>query len=709
MTSFIAAGWRRYAFAFIIAQTTTVAAQGTADDSAPQAGVVDEVVVTGRAQTYYLAEDTGFATKTATSFLDIPQSVQVLTRQLIDDQAARETIDLYRSISGVTQFSYSGVTFRGFRQDQVRYDGVAGDPYSGFAIPQLFNVERVDVLKGPTGMLYGGGEPGGLINYVTKKPKFERDGSWALFAGDDSRYGGSIEATGPLGVTERVAYRLGLFYEDRDIFRNNAGTENALFSSGLAFRTPAEGLLTLQYDYVDQDLTAHRLRGVPVTDAGDFITDIGFNTNESSDFQRVEAHVAQAILELPLGERLTSRSTLRYLTNERTQNYHEPRGLLADGRTMTREFRDQVRENDELSLTVDLVGTVDWGGFGHKILFGGDVFAADSETVSRIARGEAEGVPNIDILTPVYGVSDPASFTFRPASVGDTEFRRFGLYLQDQIELSEAWLLLLGVRFDDFEDTNDLSGFDASDSALSPRAGLIFQPDDGTTLYASYSEGFNPQRVSDQEGDEEGALDPEESAQIELGFKKRWLGGRLQTAVAVYQIVKENVRVGNPNDTGIGDGIPALLQIGEVESTGAEIDVVGDITNRWTLTASYAYNDVEITGGNPNAIRNSIGDAFANAPLNTFGLWTRYDFPSISSALALGVDYVDERISLGGQRVQSYTIYDASWRSSFAGYELQINVRNLTDKEYAASGFIERTGHFPGEPRTVLVQLSRDF
>ena len=136
---------------------------------------------------------------------------------------------------------------------------------------------------------------------------------------------------------------------------------------------------------------------------------------------------------------------------------------------------------------------------------------------------------------------------------------------------------------------------------------------------------------------------------------------------------------------------------------------MGDITDQWTITASYAYNDVEITGGNPDALRNSVGDNFANAPLNTFGLWTRYDLLSIDSAIAVGVDYVDERLSLGGQRVKSYAVLDASWRSTFSEYELQVNVRNLTDEEYAASGFIERTGHFPGEPRTVLVQLSRGF
>ncbi|MGY0594349.1 MAG: TonB-dependent receptor plug domain-containing protein, partial [Paraglaciecola chathamensis] len=129
---------------------------------------IEHLEVTGRAQQFYLDSRTKLGTKTDADLLDIPMSAQVLTAQLISDQAARDITDLYRSIAGVSEYSYSGVTFRGFRDDgNVFYDGVRGDPYSGFSVPDLFNVARVEVLKGPAAALYGGGEPGGMINYVT--------------------------------------------------------------------------------------------------------------------------------------------------------------------------------------------------------------------------------------------------------------------------------------------------------------------------------------------------------------------------------------------------------------------------------------------------------------------------------------------------------------------------------------------------------------
>ncbi|MEM6538955.1 MAG: TonB-dependent receptor plug domain-containing protein, partial [Pseudomonadota bacterium] len=145
-----------------------VLAQETED--APQ---VDEIIVTGRAQEFYLQSKPSLGNKFPGDLRDIPQSIQILSEQLIKDQAAVEITDLYRNISSVSVFSYSGVTFRGFRQDEIRYDGLLGDPFSGFSVPLLFDIEQVEIIKGPSGALFGGGEPGGLINYVTKRPTEE--------------------------------------------------------------------------------------------------------------------------------------------------------------------------------------------------------------------------------------------------------------------------------------------------------------------------------------------------------------------------------------------------------------------------------------------------------------------------------------------------------------------------------------------------------
>ncbi|WP_281558404.1 TonB-dependent receptor [Thalassomonas sp. RHCl1] len=668
------------------------------------------IQVRGRASQFYFVEESAMATKTPTNYMDLPQSVQVLSHELISDQAAKQTSDLYRSISGMTQFSYSGVTARGFRQDQVRYDGVQGDPYSGFSIPQLFNIERVEVLKGPTGMLYGAGQPGGLLNYVTKKPKFSQASEIALVTGNEDLFGAYADTTGAVDADASLAYRLGGFYQSKKGFRKNTDEKNTLLSAGLSWIVNDRLDLTLQYDFIDQDLGGNRLRGVPVDDNGNFLTDISYNANEKSDFQRLQANVWQLIANSEISDQLSNTTVVRILDNKRTQNYHENRGLADDGRTMTREFRDQVRENKDWSITTDFIYQLSLADMEHTWLFGADYFISELHYEAKFGRGAPSLIPDLDIISPVYG-ADSDSYLLLEKPDTDSETIRHGVYIQDQIRLNDHWLAIAGVRYDNFEDKDVNNGFNVSDHDYSPRLGAIYQPDDETSIFANITRGFAPQSLYNQQestldDDIIGDLKAETSVQHELGIKNQWLNNTLLTTVTAYHIVKDNVSSWNPADTGINDGIPALVQIGEVTSKGLEIDVVGDISENWTATVNYAYNRAKITGGAPDAITNAIGDEFANAPDHTLGAWTRWDMPALASSLAFGFDYVSERLSLSGQKVKPYTVWDASWRSEFNGVEMQINLKNLFDKEYATSGFNERNGHFPGEPRSIQLQLS---
>lgn len=699
-------------------RTAAVVLAMTGSAMAEQTGPIEELVVVGRAQEFYRVNDSSLATRTPTALIDTPQAVQVLTEQLIEDQAAREITDLYRSISGITFFSYSGVTARGFRQDEIRYDGVRGDSFAGFAVPQLFNIERIEVLKGVSGMLYGGGEPGGLINYVLKKPQYRREAELSATLGNRALRGISGEATGPIG-DGGVAYRVGGFYEEQDSFRNNAGEESAILTGQIAWQLAPETELVASFEHYDVDLDGNRLRGVPVDDDGEFLTDTSWNTNEASDFLNLEADIGQLMLAHAFTEDTSLRLVARYVDNAERQQYHESRGPAAPRSTLyLREFRDQKRSSEEASVTADLVHRLDLGGARHTLLLGADYFDASSSFAGRTARqfnpldpaASLGPVQPIDLLNPVYGNSgidflrdDLAAIPFRRS---ETEAERYGVYVQDQIELTERFHVIAGARYDDFEETDAVSGASAQDDEISYRGGLLFKPADGLSLYASYGEGFQPQGITDPE--DGGPFGPETSRQIELGAKADLFDGAMLLQVAVYEIVKDGVLVANPDPgAGIG-GVPRLLQIGEATSEGFEIDVVGDLSDRWTLQANYAYNDTRITGGNPGSLSNTVGDEFVNAPDHAFGLWTRYELPRISSAIAGGLDYVGERTSFSGQDVDDYVTFDLSWITTLdSGWELQINVRNLFDETYAASGFIQRTGHFPGEPRTVVAQVTR--
>ena len=682
---------------------------------------METIEVTGRAQQFYLETQSKIGTKTDLDLLELPQSAQVLTEQLIIDQAARNITDLYRSIAGVSEFSYSGVTFRGFRDDgNVFYDGVRGDPYSGFGVPQLFNVARVEVLKGPASALYGGGEPGGMINYVTKKPSYNEMHQLKVTTGNFDTRGASLDMTG--GLSENIAYRLGGFYEEQDSFRNNADSENTEIVGGLTFDLNDDTKITTTVDYIKQDLGGNRLRGVPVDDDGNFIVPPSYNANEKSDYQNMKALVLQAKLSHYFTDNLSVNSILRYLDNERDQAYHESRGWVdvngdgianIDDKTIRREYRKQYRANKETSLTTDFVYEIDSGALKHQLLFGGDYHTVNTKYDYFLAKYEADGVANLNIFDLNYGETDPSKYNLKNQNRDGIDSDRYGIYVQDVIKLTENWLVIAGFRYDHFKEYNQETNYSYSDSDVTPRFAVTYQPTEDMSIYANYSESFNPVSSTDQEdvvGNK--SLQPETAKQIEIGLKNQWLDGKMMSTFAIYRINKQNVVMSNPNDTGTGDGIAALLNIGEVESNGFEATAVGDITDNWTITANYAYNDTQVVKGvTGDSITNTFGDGdrFANAPRHQAGLWTRYAISGIDSSIAFGANYVSEQLSLSGQKVQPFTVFDMSWTTNWDDILLSVNVNNLFNKEYAVSGFSERNGHFPGSPREIIAQLTYQF
>lgn len=677
---------------------------------------IEVVEVRGRAQQFYLDSNTRVGTKVDADVIDLPMSVDVLTNQLITDQAARDITDLYRSIAGVSEFSYSGVTFRGFRDDgNVFYDGVRGDPYSGFSVPQVFNVERIEVLKGPAAALYGGGEPGGMINYVTKKPTFVEKRELNFTAGNESLAGASIEMTG--GLTESLAYRFGAFYEEQDSFRNNADSENTEIAGGLLWEASADTSLTTTFDYVDQRLGGARLRGVPVDDDGNFLVDIAYNANEASDYQGLEAITLQTTLKHNFNDYFDVNATLRYMDNEREQAYHESRGWIdangdgeanADDEIIRREYRDQYRANEEVSLTVDFVYEQEIAGMENQFLFGGDYHDVETEYDYLRARYEADGVGNLNVFNPSYGETDPSSYNLTDLNRDGVEQTRHSFYLQDRVRLNEHWWVMAGLRYDNFEETDKEDALTYDDNDITYRAGVTYKPTDDLSIYANYSQSFNPVSAGDFENGN-GQLDPTTGDQIEIGIKKRWLDGRIFTTLAFYQIDKENLVLGNPDyiDEDETPNEPELINFGLVESDGVEFTLVGDVTEKLSVTANYAYNDTSVSEGRSGNLADN--GSFVNAPEHQAGLWARYDLAQIDSAVAFGVDYVGEQISFDDQKVKSYTVFDASWTTHWDNVAFKLNVNNIFDKEYAVSGFSERNGHFPGEPREIVGQVTYSF
>lgn len=674
-----------------------------------------EIVVQGRAQQLYRTLVTTVG-KSAQDPLDIPQALQVINHDLFVDQGARDATDLYRNISGVSAYSYAGVTFRGFRQDESFYDGMRGNPFIGFSVPQLFNIDRVEVLKGPAGLFFGPGAPGGIINYVSKTPSDRSALRTVVTGGTYARAGISSEATGRVDRDGVVTYRVGGFFEGMEPFRRNTRNRMLIGDAGLSIRTHPGGLLTLQVTAYDNYLRANRLRGVLVDDRGRFLTSIRWNANEKSDWLHLHSTAWSARYATTIGYAITFDAGVRRFRSTERQQYHEPRGLgTTNPDLVVREFRDQVRPVDGLSFMANATATTTLFGMAHRFQLGGDWYREDNGLSSRILRS---GVLPLSLSNPVYGRSsgDALRATALPFTVTDTRARRVGAYAQDQISLTKRLLLIAGVRWDRFEDAvrvatagrvTSNSGY--RDSDVTFRGGLIYRPRTDLSLYASWSEGFDPQAPASQNRDAGGPFAPVTGNQVEAGVKSRLLDGRLQANAAVYRIVRSNLLQVDPTRTPV-NGVDPLSPIGEVTSKGFEFDLTTDITPHWVLLVNYGYNDTRVTDTVAGqAVTDAVGSRFANAPAHKAGFWTRYQVESIGTAFALGGEAVSSRISRSGQTVRPYAIFDATITKSLGFAELMLRVDNLFDKVYAASGFTRQTGHFPGEPRTVLAELRTRF
>lgn len=676
---------------------------------------MERINVKGRAQTLYRQNESSVATRTNTPIEEIPQSVQVLTEELINDQAARQITDLYRSISGVNSFSYSGVTFRGFRQDEILYDGVRGDPFNGFSVPQLFNIEQIQVLKGPSGAMFGSGQPGGIINYVTKKPTATSERSIELALGNYDYRRGSVELSGPLTEDANQRYRAAYYYDNEQPFRYNTEQTNNVLDLGYAFDFGSSSEVILQLTDYQQDYQGARLRGVPVDDNGNFVTEREWNHNEATDFQDLEATVYQARVNHDFSLNWRGDLTVRHYDNTEIQNYHEPRGLVdenfapvsnpADAVYTARQFRNQYRENEATSVTANLIGELEIANLEHTLLMGAETYTAENLFIGSYANpGE---VPFLEINNPQYGLtSGPYSTDLSSATPSESESRRDGFYLQDQIKFNEKANLLVGLRYDQFEDESGATTFDDAD--LTYRLGGTYEFTDWVRAYTLYGTGFLPQSAGSQDPAVGGPFEPEQSDIAEIGARWSLMDDAVRINTAVYEINRENIL--QATDRVSDDGRTILGNVGKVRSRGFEIDVLGDLTDNWVLNTNYAYNDSRVAETSPNgSITNSVGDRFVNAPLHQLGVWTRYDLPMLNSAISGGLDYVSEQISFSGQRVKPYTVFDISWQTEFDQWLLQVNVKNLFDKEYASSGFLSRTGHFPGEPRRVYASIKYRF
>ncbi|MGL6159875.1 TonB-dependent siderophore receptor [Microbulbifer sp.] len=674
----------------------------------PPQGELEEVVVVSQKQPY----------RGDTPLESLPQAIQVLSGDSLAEMGVVEFQGALDFASGVArQNNFGGLwdsfAVRGFAGDENVPSGYlingfnAGRGFSG--LRDISNIERIEVMKGPGSALYGRSEPGGTINLVTKKPQFETDGYVQVSAGRYNSLRLEGDYTGAL--TDSIAFRLNGAYDEAQGYRDTEPHKYALNPS-LLFNLSDGTSLSYELELVEQEALFDR--GIVAIDGDPDVLPVSrFLGDPQNGPIEIEAAGHQLVLQHQLdgGWQLLAGLGYRESSFEGYSADAELSAgrqlLLEDSRTLTRQRRYRNFDAEDLSGRLELTGSFDTGGFTHHLLVGVDTYEFELDTLQRRWRvGFASMDPtySIDIFDPVYGGEQPL-----PASQSDRleEQSARGIYVQDQIDLGEQWKMLLGMRYDDFDQqiTNRLADTRGSESqtATSPRAGLVYEATPNLSLYASYAEGFRPNTGSDFSGE---AFDPEESKSYEAGVKMSTEDGRLGGTLAVFRAEKSNVLTADL----VNGGSAAL---GEAESRGVEFDLSGEIAENLRLQFTYAYVDAET--GRDVTDRDWIvdipaGSRLINIPEHSGSLSFARDFEigGAPAMLGLGVHYVGDR--LGETIDPDYILPEYTLVNLFASYspvdklKFFANVDNLLNERYYSSSY-HKWWTMPGAPLTYTLGM----
>jgi iron complex outermembrane recepter protein len=671
---------------------------GTEDDAI-------QVVVTGEQDEGYNPSRATTATRTDIPLRDVPQSIQVVPRQVIEDQQAQDIDEIVRNVSGVNLSNSAGgiaeiFNIRGFEGTVLRDGFRRGVP---FELLDTTNIERVEVLKGPSSVLFGQLEPGGVINVITLEPLADPFYSVQFQAGNYEFYRPSLDFSGPLNDDRSLRYRLSASYLSSGSFRDFTNIERYFVAPALAWDISDNTRILLNAEFLND--TRPRDRGLVAIGTGVADIPISRRLGEPFDEDNVEQWRAGLRFEHNFNEdwsirsafQLTSRSS-DSLTTE-TYSLDEVTGEGSD-----RFFRQQLGRLEEFyALQTDLTGRFTTWGIAHDILFGVEL----SRITSRIPDFFQQTAP-INIFDPDYVEGPRPRLTVAESDFADdflNTTNNIGIYLQDLISFTDNLKLLIGGRFDfiDYESINLLAAETTSlyDDAFSPRIGIVYQPIETVSLYASYTRSFTPNLFSRTV--DGSRLDPERGTQYEIGVRSEFLDGRLSATLAAYQITKSNVAVDDPDNPNFS------IQTGEQRSRGIELDIAGEILNGWNVIASYAYTDAIISRDTSPL----EGNQLRGVPEHSASLWTTYEIQEgdlQGLGFGIGAFFSDSRQGDSSNTFQlpSFVRTDAALYYRRPSFQVALNIKNLFDVRYFEASN-SRVAIDPGLPLTVIGTLSINF
>lgn len=653
---------------------------------------------------------------------DTPQTVSVISKDTIEKQGATTLRDVLNNVPGITFTAGEGgvpggdnLTIRGFSaRNDIYVDGVRDlGPQSRDA----FNLEQVEVVKGPSSTFTGRGSTGGTINLVSKLPNLRRSIGGSFVVGTDKTKRGTADINLPIG--DSTAFRLNLMGHDSDFpGREAVGNQRWGAAPSIIFGLGSNQRFAASYFYLQQNNVAdYGIPWVPVTNTAliDFrdkpapVPRDTFYGFIDRDREKLRSDLVTLRYEFDFNDNFQSRNQFRYGYSRRDSMATPPRFAANNSTIINREMRSWITNDDIVDNQTDFLGKFNTGDVRHSIVFGTNITWERNLRWLRTAPNSPTTLLNPNPRDVYTGVITTTPY------VGDVTGKTYSAYIFDTINFSKRWDLVGGLRYDHFQvggvsaTATGLANVRRTDKIVSGRAALIFKPVEFGSVYASFGTSANPSLEGLSYGTANTAIGPEKTYTYEFGTKWDLLNRRLLLSGAFFRVDKTNART-----TGVNPGDPPQVLDGEQRVQGVEFSATGFITRELQVFAGYTYLDSEIVKTNtlPTVVNgipiSELGKELINTPKNSFNLWTTYTVGKFY--FGGGPRYVGKRYgnNINTRFVEDYWLVDLLGSYQLTkNIDLRVNVNNLTDKYY-----FDRLGggHLvPGAGRVVTLSTGFKF